>query len=204
MNQWTVNSMTPNHQQVVDNTLRRMDARLNELMRHCRMPSKKPPGETPIEQLRETLLGEHLAAIAHYVEGYAYPYEGDLRASAGFVTRCIYGEPLATRGFRLPPKWQRTDLGKLVHTAMLHFYERERPGQLLTVTEVRTLFGVKRQTVHQWMEDGVLFGVYRGDTPLFYRKEVIQLQEKRAHNQHGRNVSASGTASTDGSSQVIS
>ncbi|SRR5712692_9900016 len=57
--------MTPKHQQVVDNTLARMDARVSELIRHCRPASRKQPGETPLKELRETLLGQHLAAIAH-------------------------------------------------------------------------------------------------------------------------------------------
>jgi hypothetical protein len=119
------------------------------------------------------------------VEGYPYPFEGDVRASAGVVARCLYGDPLAPQGFRLPPKWQRTELGSLIHAAMLRFYEEERPGQLLTVTQMRKLFGVTRQTVHQWIEDGVIFAVYRGDTPLFYQKEVARLQQVRAHKQHG-------------------
>ena len=106
-----------------------------------------------------------------------------MRASAGFVARCLYGEPLAAQGFRLLQKWQCSELGTLVHAAMLHFYEKERPGQLLTVTDMRKLFGVKRQTVHQWIEDGLIFAVYRGDTPLFYRKDVTQLQQRRANKQ---------------------
>lgn len=82
-----------------------------------------------------------------------------------------------------PQKWQRSELGKLVHAAILRFFEEERPGQLLTVTDMRKLFAVKRQTVHQWIEDGLIFAVYRGDTPLFYRKDVNRLQQRRAHKQ---------------------
>lgn len=151
------NAVIPTHQQIVDTLLERMCRRVSELIRDCYPASKKQPAGPTIEQLRETLLGQHLAAIAHYVEGYPYPYEGDVRASISFVARCIYGDPLASQGFRLPQKWQRTELGKLVHNAMLRFFDEERPGKLLTVTDMRKLFGVKRQTVHQWIEDGLIF-----------------------------------------------
>ena len=87
-------------------------------------------------------------------------------------------------GFRLPAKWQRSTLGKLVHAALLRFYEEERPGQLLTVREMRQLFGVRRQTVHQWVDDGLLFAIYRGETPLFYQKDVTRFQQARARTRH--------------------
>ncbi len=177
--------MTPIHQQIIDTILEHMHHRVQELIHNCQPAGKTHLAEPTREQLRQTVLGQHLAAIAHYVEGYPYPFEGDVRASAGFVARCLYGDPLAVQGFRLPPKWQRTELGSLVHAAMLRFYEEERPGQLLTVTQMRKLFGVSRQTVHQWIEDGVIFAVYRGDTPLFSQKDVTRLQQVRAHKQHG-------------------
>ena len=155
--------------------------------RHCVTLPRRLQGtilpEQPLEQLRNSPLGGHLAAIAHYAEGYAYPYEGDVRASVSFLARCLYGDALAAQGFRLPPKWQRSALGKVVHAALLRFYEQERPGQLLTVTEMRQLFGVRRQTVHQWVDDALLFAVYRGDTPLFYQKDVTRFQQMRAHTQ---------------------
>jgi hypothetical protein len=61
--------------------------------------------EQPIERLRESLLGGHLGAIAHYVEGYAYPYQADVRVSADFIARCLYSDPLAPQRYRLPPFW---------------------------------------------------------------------------------------------------
>jgi len=175
--------MTPTHQRIVDDILARMHARVSELIHHCQPAGGKRPAEPTKEQLRDTLLGQHLAAIAEYVEGYAYPYQGDVRASTSFVARCLYGEPLAAQGFRLPSKWQRSALGNLAHAALLRFFEEERPGKLLTVTDLRKLFGVRRQTVHQWIEDGIIFAVYRGDTPLFYQNDVTRLQQVRAHKQ---------------------
>jgi hypothetical protein len=171
--------MIPKHQQIVDTILERMHQRVNELIQYCQPVNKRQPAKPTIEQLRDTLLGQHLAAVAHYAEGYPYSYEGDVRSSMSFIARCLYGDPLAPQGFRLPPKWQRTELGSLVHAALLRFFEEERPGKLLTVTDMRKLFDVKRQTVHQWIEDGVIFAVYRGDTPLFYQNDVHRFQQVR-------------------------
>lgn len=47
--------------------------------------------------------------------------------------------------------------------------------------DMRKLFNVKRQTVHQWIDDGLIFAVYRGDTPLFYQKDVTRLHQIRTH-----------------------
>jgi hypothetical protein len=171
--------MIPKHQRLVDDLLKRIHPRVDELVRQCAYPVGRKPEEPAIEQLRESLLGQHLAAIAQYAESYPYPYTGDVRGSVNFVARCLYGDPLTTQGFRLPAKWQRSELGGLVHTAVLRFYEEERPGQLLTVTEMRKRFEVKRQTVHQWVEDGLLFAIYKGDTPLFYVKDVERFQQRR-------------------------
>lgn len=111
--------MTPNHQQIVDTILTTMQLRVRELVAACQQGTMLP--EPPLASLRESPLGGHLAAIAHYAEGYAYPYEGDVRASVTFLARCLYGDALAPRGFRLPAKWQRSALGKLVHAARLAF-----------------------------------------------------------------------------------
>ncbi len=175
--------MTPKHQQLVDAILLSMQRRISELVSQCQQTSGKRVAEQPIERLRESPLGGHLAAIAHYVEGYAYPYQGDVRVSADFIARCLYSDPLAPQRYPFPPKWQRSELGKLVHAALLRFFEEERPGNLLTVTDMRKQFGVRRQTVHQWIDDGLIFAVYRGDTPLFYQKDVTRFQQVRAHKQ---------------------
>src|SRR5713101_5973599 len=84
--------MTPNHQHIVDAVLLAMQRRVSELVAHCQQGTTLP--EQPLEQLRNSPLGGHLAAIARYAEGYAYPYEGDVRASATFLARCLYGDPL--------------------------------------------------------------------------------------------------------------
>ncbi len=92
--------MTPIHQQLIDTILEHMHHRVQELIHNCQPAGKTHLAEPTREQLRQTVLGQHLAAIAHYVEGYPYPFEGDVRASAGFVARCLYGgrSALSARG----------------------------------------------------------------------------------------------------------
>jgi hypothetical protein len=116
---------------------------VSELIQYCLPAIGKRPAEPTIKELRDTLLGQHLAAIMHYAEGYVYSYEGDVSVSISFVARCLYGDPLSPQGFRLPQKWQCSELRKLVHAALLRFFEEERLGKLLTVTDVGKLFGVR-------------------------------------------------------------
>jgi hypothetical protein len=57
--------MTPIHQQLVDTILERMHQRVQELIHACQ-PTGQTKGALPTsEQLRQTVLGQHLAAIAH-------------------------------------------------------------------------------------------------------------------------------------------
>src|SRR3982074_2633379 len=119
--------MIPKHQRLVADVLRRIYRRVDELVRQCAYPVGRKPEEPAIEDFRESLLGHHLVSIAHYAESYPYPYEGDVRSSVNFVARCLYGDPLITQGFRLPAKWQRSELGSLVHAAVLRVYWEERP-----------------------------------------------------------------------------
>jgi len=77
---------------------------VSELIQQCLPAIGKRPAEPNIEELRDTLLSQHLAAIVHYTEGYVLPYEGDGHVPTRFVARCLYGNPLSTQGFRLPQK----------------------------------------------------------------------------------------------------
>jgi hypothetical protein len=63
--------MTPNQQQIVDAILTVMQRRVSELVDHCQQG--RSLSEQPLEQLRTSPLGEHLAAIAHYAEAMPTP-----------------------------------------------------------------------------------------------------------------------------------
>ncbi len=174
-------AVTPKNQSIIESVLQRVHARMGELIQVCEPTSKKQEPSPTIEQLRQTVLGLHLTAIAHYAEGYPYPYESDVRRSVNVVGRCLYADPFSQPGsYCLPKLWHNTELGKLVYAALYRFYTEEREGQLLTTAEMRNLFNVERQTIHQWIEDGLIFPVYHEGAPLFYRKDVDRLQKKRA------------------------
>jgi predicted DNA-binding transcriptional regulator AlpA len=81
--------------------------------------------------------------------------------------------------FKFPEGFHTTDLGELVNTAMLRFYNEERPGQLLTMKDMRQLFGVTRQAVHRWIRKGEIFPVWVKNTTRFYRKDVDRLIENQ-------------------------
>src|SRR5579875_2806793 len=59
--------MTPIHQQIVDTILERMHQRVQELIQACQPACQTPIASPTKEQLRQTVLGQHLAAIAYYV-----------------------------------------------------------------------------------------------------------------------------------------
>ena len=166
--------MTPTHQRLIDKLLSQIASRTQELLAGMGLRLTREP---PIEELRASPLGQHLANLAHYAEGYSA--SGDIRESAQYVGRHFFGDPLHRQTFKLPEKFHRTELGALINEAMVRFYEEERPGQLLTMEEMRVLFNVKRQAVHQWIKDGLIVPVYIDNASRFYRKDVERLQERR-------------------------
>jgi Helix-turn-helix domain len=165
--------MTPTHQRLIDSLLQKAARRTYELQ--TGINGTQPPREVRLDDLRTGPLGQHLANLANYSEG--YNAAGDIREAAQFVGRFFFGDAFHDkRTFRFPEKFHQTDLGKLVNEAVLRFYEQERPGQLLTMAEMRDLFGVTRQTVHQWIRAGQITPVYINNTSRFYRKDVERLR----------------------------
>ncbi len=138
-----IQDMTPIHQKFIDQMLRSADRRARELFTGL---GYQVGGEARIEGLRISPLGQHLTNLANYAEG--YDAAGDIRGAAQAVSRFFYGKPFSFHilSFQLPPKFHQSDLGKLINEAVLRFYEEERPGQLLTMAEMRERFGVTRQS----------------------------------------------------------
>src|SRR6266487_2347377 len=79
--------MTPTHQRILDDLLTRTHQRTVALATATNFPMGKRPEAQTIERLRESPLGLHLAAIFNYAEGHDYPYERDVRASVGIISR---------------------------------------------------------------------------------------------------------------------
>src|SRR6266516_5944272 len=185
--------MTPTHQRILDDLLRKTYQRTVELATATNFPVGKRTEEQTIERLRERSLGQHLAAIFNYAEGHDYPYEGDVRTSAGIITRYLFGDTLSPQRYRLPSKFHRTPLGKEVHAALARFFVEQRPGQLMSMQQMREHFGVKRQTVHQWIEDGLIFAVYIENPTHFYRKDVERLATRRTRQSAADSLTKSAT-----------
>jgi hypothetical protein len=173
--------MTPIHERLVDALLQRLSRRVEELLLGSSHPQKTQIQLPEPQQLRSSPIGQHLIAIARYVEGYPYPGPDnqDVRASITVVSRAFYGDLFSTNAFRFPPKFHRTPLGKLINEALVRFYTEQRPGQLLTIGAMQQRFQVKRQTIHQWIGESKIFPVYIDGTTRFYQPDVEQLQKRR-------------------------
>jgi hypothetical protein len=195
--------LTPAHEQVVNVLLKNFFRQTHKHVQVIRYPTgssrssiipKPSPNTTQQapeptdEQLRESELAKCLIAIAEYAEGYPYPYQGDVRNAVNLVLQMMLGISMVQNYF-VPPKFHTFPLGKLINEALLRFYRLEKPGQLLTITEVRKRFNVTRQTVHDWVEAGKLWAVRdESGKTLYYAKNVERLQEDRARVQHDKNL----------------
>ena len=177
--------MTPIHERLIDALLQRLIRRVEELLLGSGYLQKKLAQLPEPQQLRSSPIGQHLIAIARYVEGYPYPGPDnqDVRVSITVVSRAFYGDLFTTNAFRFPPKFHRTPLGQLINEALVRFYTEQRPGQLLTIGAMQERFQVKRQTIHQWIAESKIFPVYIDGTTRFYRPDVEKLQQRRESKQ---------------------
>lgn len=173
--------ITPNHQQVIDDALQLVMARLQELA--PTIAYGVPPTLT-LDQLRQGSLAKELRIIARYAEGYDLG-QGDIRPTIRSVARILYPVPMATSGFQFPPDFHKTPLGEMVHAALARHYP---PTERMTVGEVTRLLRVSRQTVHEWADNNTLMAVYDKDTLTFTRKQVehLHMQRERRKQQEGK------------------
>ncbi len=171
--------MTPMHQQLVDELLQQFFRRTDEQAQKCGLHISQPPA---LEKLRSSLIGQHLTIIAKYIEGSSFPesqHWHDIRDSINEVKRAFFGNPL-TSTFYTPPKFHLTPLGRFLNDALVRFYKEQGPGTLLVIGALIERFQVKRQTIHQWISDGLITPVYIDGTTRFYQPDVERLQLVRA------------------------
>lgn len=132
-----------------------------------------------IEWLRTSILGQRLRRIAEYVEGFPAEIEptrtrdkwspvreehvqGGIRREVYEVCAVVYGE-VREKGkrWRYPKQCQHTELGKLLHAALLQFYREYLPAkQLMSVAAAAKEIGIARQTLHEWMAEGRVTWIY--------------------------------------------
>lgn len=168
--------MTPAHRSLVDTTLVAVHNRAVELVNVTNYPLGKNPAQPTIESARESPLGRDLELIVHYVEG--HKIEGnEVNTAIQRVLRIIYGYTLHQKGYNLLKDWQKTPVGELIgeaHTRMIP------PKDLMGTADVQRVFGIKRQTVYDWVDEAKLTAYYIRGKQMFYRPDIEKEAQKRA------------------------
>lgn len=175
--------MTPDHQQTIENALQGAYARTIEWNNSMDIPQGKNPPQYTHEMLWACPLGRDLQAIANYVEG--YPAPENITTILTRVARTLFGNTLSRTGYRLPLKFHHTTLGIMLFAA----FERYFPANAwMTTAEVQKLFGVKRQTVYDWAEEGKIAPYYVGGKQTYLRQHIEQFHatwsQQKQHKQH--------------------
>lgn len=168
--------MTPDHQQTIEQTLQLVYARAIELNTLLNVPLVKNPSPYTREIMWNSPLGRDLAAVAHYVEG--YQAQEDIPLLLGRIARALFGHTLSQQGFRLPHKFHKTKLGELLFAAFACYYPATA---WMRTSEVQKLFGVKRQTIYDWAEEGKLSPYFVKGTQMFLRSQVEQFHTTWLH-----------------------
>jgi excisionase family DNA binding protein len=163
--------MTPDHRQLIENTLQLAYARSSEWMRSLAIPLGKNPPTYTKEMLWDSPLGKDLQAIANSVEGYPVENIADI---INRTIRILFGQTLSATDTHFPRNFHKTPLGELFNEA----YTRQYPADAwMRTSEVQKLFGVKRQTIYDWVEEGKLAAYRIKGTQMFRRKHVLRFHE---------------------------
>jgi excisionase family DNA binding protein len=159
--------MTPDHQKTIERTLQSAYARTSELINNMAIPPGKNPPSYTAEMMWNSPLGRDLTAIANYVEG--YQVQEDITIIVQRAARALFGDTLNQKTFRLPRQFQKSPLGEMMYAA----YARYFPANAwMRTSEVVKLYGVKRQTIYDWVEEGKLAAYYVQGTQMFLRKQI--------------------------------
>ncbi len=159
--------MTPDHQQMIERTLQFAYARAIEMNTSMAIPQGKNPPQYTAEMMWASPLGRDLTTIANYVEG--YQIQEDATIVIGHIMRTLFGHTLSQKGYRPPRQFQKSPLGEMIFAAFTRYYPAE---VWMRTSEVVKLYGVKRQTVYDWAEEGKLPAYYVKGTQMFHRKQV--------------------------------
>ena len=161
--------MTPDHRKVIEVTLQFTYSRTAELIKSMAIPPGKNPPAYTAEIMWDSPLARDLQAIANYVEGYQLEQQEDITLTVQRVARTIFGDTLNSKTFRLPRQFQKTPLGELLYAV----YARYFPANAwMKTSEVVKLYGVKRQTIYDWVEEGRLAAYYVNGIQMFLRQQV--------------------------------
>lgn len=173
--------MTPAHRKLVNSTLVAIHNRATELINAVNYQLGKNPPERTIEASRLSHLGHDLELIVAYVEGHQVEVS-EVDPAIQRVLRIIYGYTLNLKGYHLLTGWQKTPLGELIGKAYTRMIP---PKDLMGTAEVQRAFGVKRQTVYDWVDEGKLIAYYIHGKQMFYRPHIQSEVQKRAKAKQG-------------------
>jgi len=165
--------MTPDHSQLIQETLQLATNRANEWISRMAIPAGKNPPQYTADMMWNSPLGRDLQLIVNYVEGYQVPEDVTLALTRS--CRTLFGHTLAPQGYRLPHKFYKTPLGELMYAAFARYFP---PDAWMRTSEVVKLFGIKRQTVYDWVEEGKLVAYYIKGTQMFLRKDIMRYHER--------------------------
>ncbi len=167
--------MTPEHQRIIDLVLRVVSSRAMELAMLTKYVPKDAEIDTSKENLRQSMLGYHLARIARYAE-----YEEDVSAenaqeSITFVIKTIFRNPFMDSSQPLVG-FHRSELGQLINEAYTRMVSI---ADLISPTDAYRMLKVSRQSVYDMIEDGRLTPIFVGGKTMLKVQQVEQLKEQR-------------------------
>ena len=93
----------------------------------------------------------------------------------------VYGS-VEEKTWPYPPRCHRTELGQLLHAALLQFYREHLPSaQLVSVAVASKEIGIGRQTLHEWMASGKCHWIYEEQRDVIWldNDEVSRLWHKK-------------------------
>lgn len=179
--------MTTEHQRIIDQVLRVVSSRTMELAMLTKyFPKDDTEINTSKENLRQSMLGYHLARIARYAE-----YEEDVSAenaqeSISFVIKIIFRNPFIESS-QPPAGFHRSELGQLINEAYTRMVSI---ADLVSPTDAYRTLGVSRQSVYDMIEDGRLTPIYVGGKIMLTVQQVEQLKEQRNERRRDQRASA--------------
>ncbi|HYU76839.1 MAG TPA: helix-turn-helix domain-containing protein [Ktedonobacteraceae bacterium] len=178
--------MTTEHQRIIDLVLRVVSSRTTELAMMTKyVPKDDAEIDTSKENLRQSMLGYHLARIARYAE-----YEEDVSAenaqeSISTVLKLIFRNPFQDSS-QPPVGFHRSELGQLMNEA---YTRMVNIADLISPTDAYRLLGVSRQSVYDMIEDARLTPIYVGGKTMLKVQQVEQLKAQRSERRRERQTS---------------
>ena len=175
-------SMTPEHQEIIHETLQRAAARLGWLTRELSIQSQVDARDAlmlPIG-LAQGPLGQGLADIAAAAEG--QPVERMLLAETiQHVMETLF-VPLWGDNFAIPDGFHTTPLGQMIGAAQGRLHDA---SDLMSAADAARELDVSRSMIHQWLGDGTLPVVPAGSRRMTLRSAVVVLHQQRHDEQRG-------------------